>query len=215
MTSLPYLVGSTCIRCGRPVQQDMEYHTAAVPPSSQPNTNCECSEETLYFDRAMSVFEFSGIIQAALYKLKYDGERETASSLGILMARKLSLTKWNIDIIVPVPLHNDRHSERGFNQSYLLAEIIGRERSIDVSDKILLRGKYTKSQTTLSKFERIHNVRGAFEINDNIVVNGRSILLIDDIMTTGATLNECSRILKENGAKQVYCLTAACPYKLK
>ena len=231
MSILPYLSGNICSRCGRPIHDthiDKECrrqiendhivnggYKGFIHSEYLDNITCECYEEILYFDAAVSVFEFTGIIQAALYKLKYDGIRETASALGILMARRLLKEGWDIDIIVPIPLHNQKYCERGFNQSYLLAAAISRENSIDMSHKILSREKYTKSQTTLSKFQRIQNVRGAFEVNNNILIKGRSVLLIDDIMTTGATLNEGSRILKANNAKNVYCLTAACPYKLK
>lgn len=191
-----------CQVCGRPVKDDME--------------KClECRKGKVYFNEASSVFEFSGLIQDAIYRLKYDGDVNLAPLLGKFMAEKLIKKGWNIDLIIPVPLHPDRLSQRGFNQSFLLSTIIGREAGINVSDKILERVVYTESQVSLSRLERMLNVKNAFRASGEDKIKDRSILIVDDIMTTGATLNECSRAIRIYNPKNIYCLTLACPVYAK
>lgn len=201
---LPFISDSVCLRCGRP------------NPQGSIETNCdECRGRETFFDAGCTVFEFSGIMKDMLHRLKYDGDKELSASIGLSMSNRLKKMGWDIDIIIPVPLHEKRYQERGYNQSQLLAVEIGRECSIDVMDNILIRDRYTESQVLLSRLERIHNVRGVFGVVDGRLVKGKNILLVDDIMTTGATLNECSRVLKDYGAAKVYCITAACPLNIK
>lgn len=197
---LPYLSESVCAKCGRPLEGSAD-------------DICEmCSKKDMYFNQGIVVFKFEGSIQDAIYRLKYDGEKEIAPVLGSLMADKIKQTKWHIDMIVPVPLHTERQAERGYNQSELLALEIGREAGIDVCGHILSRKKDTVSQTMLTGLQRAANVRGAFTLGDNNnLIRNKSILLVDDIVTTGATLNECSRELKQGGAALVYYIAAACP----
>lgn len=197
--SMLYPLGDdVCRVCGRPVKSGSE--------------RCaECTNGNTYFNGASSVFQFTGLVQDAIYRLKYDGDISLAPLLGGFMAEKLKMKGWDIDLVIPVPLHPDRLSERGFNQSYLLSQEIGRECGIDVSDKVLERVLYTKSQVSLSRLERMANVKNAFRANDGDIVRNRSVLIVDDIMTTGATLNECCRAIRMFEPKNIYCLTAACP----
>lgn len=200
LSMLPFLSENVCIKCGRPIVNN---DTDGV---------CfECKNTCRYFDGGASVFEFSGLIQGALYRLKFDGEMEIAQAVGKFMGDKYKKMEWEVDAVIPVPLHHDRLHERGFNQSYLLSREIGRECSIDVADKALIRQRYTESQVPLSRFQRMSNVKGAFSVLDSSLIGGKKILLVDDIMTTGSTLNECSSVLRKYGASSVYCLTAACP----
>ena len=113
------------------------------------------------------------------------------------------------DLIIPVPLHPKRLRWRGFNQSVLLARQVSREYAIPLDPFVVYRNKETPPQTQLTEDERRKNVRGAFSLNDQKSVKGKRILLIDDVYTSGATVNECSRALKRGGAKEVYVLTLA------
>jgi Predicted amidophosphoribosyltransferases len=194
----------TCRVCGRILMEDYEKDTCS-----------DCLNSSPYFDGACSVFIFEGIIQAALYRLKYDGDTGIAPVIGKYMAKRLIQTGWPVDLIIPVPLHDRRLAERRFNQSYLLSLEIGRECGVSVSDTVLKRIRHTESQVSLSKLDRTLNVRGAFDIADRNSVEGRSILIVDDIITTGATLNECSKAIRGYGAKNVYCLAAASPIYAK
>ena len=113
------------------------------------------------------------------------------------------------DIIIPVPMYKTKESVRGYNQSKLLAEELAVNTGIDIEKKVLNKTKDTKVQSTLSKSQRSINVKNAFEIKDKEKVNVKKIILVDDIYTTGSTVNECSRILKKAGAKEILVITIA------
>jgi len=112
------------------------------------------------------------------------------------------------DVIIPVPLHPARERERGFNQAALLAELISERMSIQ-SKPILKRIRYTTTQTAFDRAERMENLRNAFRLRKNMNVRSLRVLLIDDVLTTGSTLSECARVLKDAGALSVYAATAA------
>jgi len=116
-----------------------------------------------------------------------------------------------VDMIIPVPLHPRRLKERGFNQSQLLGRVLAEELNIPCDPFALIRTKDTDPQVGLSEKERRKNVRGAFEIDQRreFLVRGKTLLLVDDVMTTGATVEECARTLKSAGAEKVYVLTMA------
>jgi ComF family protein len=115
----------------------------------------------------------------------------------------------DIDVIMPVPLHPARLREREYNQSLLLADQLGRHTRKPVSTSILLRVLATDPQTTLSRHERLQNLRRAFSVSSPETVAGQRILLVDDVFTTGTTLNECAKVLLAAGAESVDALTAA------
>jgi ComF family protein len=119
------------------------------------------------------------------------------------------LEEWKLNVIVPVPLHPKRLRWRGFNQSVLLGRELGRIFDLPLDPFLLQREVETPPQTQLSEEERRRNVRGAFVVNPSNSVENRSILLLDDVYTSGATVNECSRCLKAAGASEVYVLTLA------
>jgi ComF family protein len=112
-------------------------------------------------------------------------------------------------LIMPVPLHPRKLRERNFNQSLLLARSAAHLLGAELDFLSLRRIKYTQPQTGLKSNERRKNVRGAFEVVNRNVVKGRSVLLVDDVTTTGSTLNECARTLRRAGAREVFCLTLA------
>ena len=112
-------------------------------------------------------------------------------------------------VIMPVPLHRQRLRERGFNQSLLLARILASDLGNQLDYLSLIRNRYTRAQTGLKKKERRKNVKGAFSVIQPNAIKHKEILLVDDVFTTGSTLNECARTLKESGATTVICLTVA------
>ncbi len=119
------------------------------------------------------------------------------------------LEEWKVDLIVPVPLHPKRLRWRGFNQSVLLGRELSRAFDLPLDPFVLKRKVETPPQTQLSEEERHKNVRGAFLMNPEKSIENRSVLLLDDVYTSGATVNECSRCLKRAGANEVYVLTLA------
>jgi Predicted amidophosphoribosyltransferases len=114
----------------------------------------------------------------------------------------------SFDCIVPVPLHPARFRERGFNQAELLGKILGQRINLTLS-RALERTRYTTTQTAFDRIDRMENLRGAFRLRKRIDVRGLQVLLVDDILTTGSTLSECARVLREAGALSVYAVTAA------
>jgi len=150
-------------------------------------------------------------LRQVVQKFKYGRKVSLGKPLGRLLARgcREFLASCGADLIVPVPLHPQRLRWRGFNQSVLLARQISRAHRIALDPFALVRSRATSPQTQLAEDDRRRNVRGAFSLNPNRSVEDKSVLLVDDVYTSGATVNECSRILKRGGAKQVQVVTLA------
>lgn len=173
---------------------------------------CEdCLRNTPFYDAAYAPYRYEGAILTGIHRLKYGSKSLVADAMGPLLAQfAIAHLDGLRDLLtMPVPLHPKRLRERGFNQSLLLARHVSRALHIDLDFLVLRRIRYTPPQTSLAKAERQHNVRGAFELKDQSAVRGRSILLMDDVVTTGSTLNECARILKKCGAQRVFGLSLA------
>jgi ComF family protein len=154
------------------------------------------------------VVGYQGVMAEAIQRFKYHGEIQLADSLGWLW-KKISLEDLSFEVIIPVPLYPSRLRERGFNQSLVLGRILGRFLHKPVVIKGLRRTRNTVPQVELDHAQREKNVRGAFEVGDSQEIKGKSVLLVDDVFTTGATVNECTKVLKKAGAGQVYVLTLA------
>jgi ComF family protein len=151
---------------------------------------------------------FDGSLRKAIHHLKYRHGRDMAGPLGEMMVRFWLETPLAVDAIIPVPLHPRRSRERGYNQSMLLAEQLTRAVGIPTLGDVLRRIKYTVSQTKLDGDRRRQNVAGAF-VCSGTGARGKNVLLIDDVCTTGATLEASSLALKAGGAKTVWALTLA------
>jgi len=167
-----------------------------------------CKEHSHSFTKAICVAKYEGVACNLVRKLKYDDCKFLAKTLGLFMAEKLKKSGLkDIDFVVPVPLNKKRVFERGFNQSQLIAEVVAKECGLKLNLQMVKRVKNTPTQTSLSSKERQQNVRNAFELLDKSSVKNANILLIDDIMTTGATLDELSKLFKKHKAKNVFALT--------
>lgn len=173
---------------------------------------CEnCLRTMPWYDQVRVPYFYSGLIREAIQRLKYGSETHLASSLGALLS---SFARERIPnprdcVIVPVPLHRRRLRERGFNQSVLLAKVLSSHLEIRLDYLSLIRKRDTKAQTGLGKEERRKNVRDAFSVICPEIVEGQRIVLVDDVFTTGHTLNECAKTLKKSGALAVTCFTVA------
>jgi ComF family protein len=143
--------------------------------------------------------------------LKYYGALWLARDLSLLLSLAFHnrFADIEVDIMMPVPLHRRKFRERGFNQAWSLVQGLARRLDIPATDHCLLRSRYTATQTNLTVTQRAANVKRAFDARWPEWLEGRRVLLVDDVMTTGATMNACARALKENGAARVYALTAA------
>jgi len=157
------------------------------------------------------VFEKDKELQHAIHALKYDKKFPVGIFLGKVLAAEIksSKTNWKFDLIIPIPLHQLKKAERGYNQAYYIAKGVGKIFKVKVSDRSVKRIKYTESQTTMNLNEREENISGAFKVKWNTQVRGKNILLLDDVITTGATISECGKILLESGASKVYAVSIA------
>jgi len=156
-------------------------------------------------------FEKDKEVHNIIHELKYNGKFRIGFYLGVLMARNLEtkIRSWNIDYIIPIPLHHIRRAERGFNQSYFIAKGIKSVLNIPIVANLLKRRKITDSQTHLSIIERRENVKDAFMLKKNKKLSGKNILLLDDVITTGATISECGKLLISRGASKVFAASVA------
>ena len=170
-----------------------------------------CSHRTIYFDTAVAAFRGRGVVREVIHQFKYARQIHlrhlVARWLGAALDDK-RLRNCNFDLILAVPLHPTRERERGFNQAGLLSKLLSVQTSIR-SQRVLERVRYTTTQTALDRSERMENLHNAFRLRKNTDVRGLRVLLIDDVLTTGSTLNECSRVLKRAGAISVHAATAA------
>ncbi len=153
-------------------------------------------------DGLYAAFSFEGIIREMIHRFKYDG----ALYLAPWFASQIALPEfWQVDCIVPVPLHKRRERRRGYNQSAVLGAALAKKFGIPISPELLVRVKNTQTQTHLNRVQRRKNLQGAFRAGGQ--PSGKSILLIDDVTTTGATLSACARVLKKAGAQRVYAVS--------
>lgn len=189
-----FITSIVCPRCGTP---------ASSPACTQCSTN-----RLHYIDgiRSAAVFE-DNPMRSAVHHLKYQGRKVLASSLAEMLAETYRYYNLNADVIIPVPLHRTRLKERGYNQSTLLAKKLGRLVGLPVDTTTLYRTRDTGQQMALKAQQRRHNVAGAFACRGHL--SGLKFLLVDDVCTTGSTLDACAMSLKMNGADAVWGLTLA------
>jgi len=198
-TVLPAAAPYVCVCCGLP------FETAA--PLHGVDRCGLCRLRTHAFDQARGFGVYEGSLRRLIHLLKYDKMRPLARPLAACMAKRLG-ELGPVDVIVPVPLFVLRKWRRGFNQADVLARALSQESGIPWSRRILRRVRATPPQVGLSHRQRRLNLAGAFAVRGE-AVRGRNVLLVDDVMTTGATLDACARVLKAAGAARVTGLTAA------
>ena len=162
---------------------------------------------------SLYVFEENGNLQKLIHELKYEKKFKVGMFLGQKLAvmRKNTILSWNADLIISVPLFSLKKIERNYNQAYYIAKGVGRNLNIPIKDNVVKRKKNTISQTTLTISEREENVHGAFSVANKTKIKGKRIILVDDVITTGATVKEIAKILKNNGAERVFALSVANP----
>lgn len=190
---IPQLKQPICPTCGC---EDAEYKGA--------DRCADCPAGEIFFEMARGVVPFAGVAKSIVERLKYHGRQEYSRLMAAHMVRKFGEEFNGVEVqrVVPVPLHRTRQRERGFNQSALLARELGAYLHVPDDEALLRRLVATPSQTRLSRRQRATNIHGAFACPDGSVA-GEAILLVDDVYTTGATLNECARVLRTTGGAQV------------
>jgi len=193
ITPLPRPV---CEKCGIPVSSG---HICA-----------KCKNKKISFERNFAAYAYDDLFQALIHRFKYRSRPEYGAGLGLLTAQAISRDELpEIDCIIPIPIHKKRLRERGFNQSELLARALSKVWSIPVDLSLLIRVKNTKPQSSLGIEARKNNIQGAFAINmlKRKTTPYKTILLVDDIYTTGSTMESASGALKEYGIEKIFCCT--------
>ena len=198
---LPPLPESHCLICGRPFETTIgSVHTCG-----------RCLQKKPAYERAGSAGLYEGLLRQAIHRFKYEGRTELARPLAALMAERLEppFLPPAAELILPIPLHRRRLKARGYNQALLLARALFQPWQDRLRPDLLRRSKWTEPQVNLKGPERRRNVRQAFSLTDPALVRGRSVMLVDDVFTTGATVEECARVLKRAQASSVLVLTVA------
>jgi len=188
-----------CSLCGKPFPKS---------PESCDHLCGECLNLAFHFDFARSAAVPAGVVRDSIHALKFGGRLHHVPALVELLIECIGAApdRWD-GLIVPVPLHTRRLRQRGFNQAGLLARELGRRLHRSVRFDLLRRRQWTEPQTRMSREARLNNVKNAFEAGRPAEIEGRRILLIDDVYTTGSTLSACAGELKRAGAREVVALT--------
>ena len=193
--NLPFVKSPYCIRCGKEI-------------ISEDDAYCDDCKSEREFTAGRALCNYTDDLAHIILKIKYGNKREYIEGFAKLLALRYKkfLDVANIDCIMPVPLHKSRQRQRGFNQSEILAGCLSKYLGIPVYTKCLYRIKKTKDQKGLSRAERLHNLDNAFVVKEfpNKVKN---VLIVDDVYTTGTTIEKCAKILKDAGANEIYFLT--------
>ena len=165
----------------------------------------------MYFNESMHIFKYNEMIRQRLIEYKFQDKSYMYKTFAkiILKNKKVCGFLEKYDIIIPVPIHKKRRLKRGYNQTELIAKEICKNISLELKTDVLIKQKNIKAQSELNKNERKQNIKNAFEIKNINEIIDKKILLFDDIYTTGSTVNECSKILKKVGAKQIGVVTIA------
>lgn len=193
---LVYIIEPKCKKCGKKLENEkLEYCV-------------DCSKNRHYFNQGIAAFLYNDKVSKSIYRFKYHNRRTYAGFYGKAIATMYGadIKKWNCHMIIPVPIHSKKKIKRGYNQAALIAKELGKNLSMPVSEKILYRVRNTKPQKEMEKATRKKNVENAFKIYEN-VVKYKKIILVDDIYTTGSTIDACAKELLQAGATEVYFIS--------
>ncbi len=168
-----------------------------------------CIKEPPVYDSARSLIDFNFVSKRFIHELKYSDRTDLIHFFAKLLASTYSKFIQDVDIIIPIPMHFFRRMIRSYNHAQILALYLARQTNKQFTPFILKKSKFTRTQTSLTKKERKHNLKGSFEVINAQTLKGKSVLLVDDVMTTGSTANVCSQVLKTFGAASVKVLTIA------
>lgn len=155
------------------------------------------------------VFEADKTLQHIIHALKYNRKFKLGMFLGEILSEGIKSRNWQVNLIVPVPIHHLKKVERGYNQSDYIVKGLSKTLQIPYSTKLIKRIRYTESQTKLNMKQRSENVANAFKVSNKKEIIGKNVLLVDDVITTGSTIQECAKTLLTAGAKTVYASSIA------
>ncbi|MEG1612550.1 MAG: ComF family protein [Clostridia bacterium] len=200
MSELPRVGNHKCLTCGVEINNEAQYCI-------------NCMNNDHFFEMNRSPLKYEGIGVSLIKKFKFGNKQYIADELAKMMCDEYFEANFSCDVVVAVPMSEMELRERGYNQSSLLAKAISARLNLPYTET-LLKVRDTSDQKHLKGRDRRDNLKGVFYVADNSMIKGKTVLLIDDVFTTGATINECSRTLKKHSARSVYSLTA-CITQLK
>lgn len=195
-TKVIYIKEPVCKKCGKQLENERSEYCG------------DCGRKKHSFEQGKAVFSYQKDIKRSMYRFKYSGRREYADFFAEEAAKRYGawLRRRGIEVIVPVPMYAAKKRSRGYNQAEVFARALGKETMLPVENKLVTRVKNTLPQKSLNDIQRKDNLKGAFQVRTNIVKYSK-ILLVDDIYTTGATIDAITEMLKMSGAKEVYFLS--------
>lgn len=199
--NIDFITDPLCDCCGIPFEYKVEGEVLCG----------ECILNRPVYNKSRTVFDYNDNSRKLITRFKYADKIHACNSFAKWMQRAGSEIIKNSDLIVPVPLHRIRLFTRRYNQSALLAGALGKLCGLPVYQRMLVRRKYTTPQAGLTRTQRIKNVRYAFAVNKKLshMLNGKNVILVDDVITTGATIDACAKTLLKGGAASVNVLTIA------
>jgi competence protein ComFC len=191
-----------CFQCGVPA--DLSYHYP-----HEKFVCGDCRKIPFKFDQARSLGFYDTVLRTMIHHFKYRKQMGVLAEMDLLLEKYFSENPgFCPDFTVsPIPLHFSKMKERGFDQAFLIARQVAKVLKLPLEGGLLRRVKATSPQATMTRVERARNIKGAFEINRPELIEGKNILLVDDVFTTGATVNEAAKVLKNKGAGSVYVFT--------
>ncbi|MBI84495.1 MAG: hypothetical protein CMJ81_14975 [Planctomycetaceae bacterium] len=193
---------NSCPRCALPVSDSTAKRTSCV----------RCLHQKLHFERTYALGPYQGKLQEAVVRVKYPHEHALATSLGRLLASKISLSQsfcQTNTVVVPIPTNWLRRLVRGVNTPDYIAAPVGRNWHLPVFSDLLHCCRKVNKQSSLSPRDRLRNIRNAFRVSKSYNIGGTEVILVDDVMTTGATVNEAARVLSASGASRITVLVLA------
>lgn len=205
-----------CIFCQQLLSHDITCHIcstcyAKLPFAGEALLTTSQDGDKSNCDGAISVFQYTGMVKDSLIRFKFYSKPSYYKTYARLIAYRLTkmIDIMQYSMVMSVPLHKQRELSRGYNQAFLISRALGRELKLPERSHLMKRLRYTDTQSLLDKQKRHQNVKGAFIAAAPENIKGQSILLVDDILTTGSTIEECSRILKQAGALKVTAAVVA------
>ena len=199
LEKVEYVKEPKCMHCGKPIEDEKEEY-------------CQnCKGKKSFIKKGEALYVYNDAMKKAIENFKYQGVVENSQIFidDLLEKKGSQIREKEIDLIIPIPIHKKRMRYRGFNQAQVLAKALAREMQLDFDEEILLRIENTRPQKKLGDEERIKNLKKAFGLSKDAkkrLQGKRRILLVDDIYTTGTTLETCGKLLKSIGVEEIYSL---------
>lgn len=191
----------TCDKCGK-ILEDHYRHRLCH----------DCRNFEHEFDRGFTCVQYGLLERGVLMDYKYKGKSYIGRKLGKILYDRMEVEEVHYDLVVPVPMHRKRQNHRGYNQAAVMGAVLAKKKGVQFAPELLERTAETRAMKGLGAFDRRENLKNMFAVSakNHYTIAGKNILLVDDIYTTGSTLDACSRVLRQAGAAEIYAVTFAC-----